>query len=160
MKEELLAAYRAALAMLANCIVLCPDELWIAVNYSNPFWRIVYHTLFYTDLYLSEGPEHFNPWPGHLPGYNALGVITPDGQKVVITIIYTREQLQTYLKAIESGIPERIDTSTLTSPCGFYWIKKSNTGLHLYNIRHIQHHTGQLVERLHGHGISGIAWKG
>lgn len=31
--------------------------------------------------------------------------------------------------------------------------------LHLYNIRHLQHHVGQLTERLHQAGIKGIKWE-
>ena len=32
--------------------------------------------------------------------------------------------------------------------------------LHLYSIRHIQHHIGQLIERLHQAGIQGFPWVG
>ncbi len=160
MKDELLTAYTPALAMLENCIDLCPENLWADEQYSNPFWRIVYHTLFYTDFYLSDGPQNFKPWTEHLPTYNALGDFTPNGQQVAITAVYSKEQLKSYLSAITATMAGRIGEVSLTEPCGFYWIKKSKLGLHLYNIRHIQHHTGQLVERLHQNNISGINWKG
>ena len=160
MKEELLTAYSPALAMLNNCINLCPDEFWADDNKGTPFWRIAYHTLFYTDFYLSDGPQNFRPWENHLATYNALGEFTPDGQKVIITTVYVKEQLKAYLTQLTEALPNRINEETLTSPCGFAWVRKSNLGLHLYIIRHIQHHTGQLVERLHGYGIKGIAWLG
>jgi uncharacterized damage-inducible protein DinB len=33
---------------------------------------------------------------------------------------------------------------SLQAPSGFEWIKFSRGELHLYNIRHLQHHAGQL----------------
>jgi len=32
--------------------------------------------------------------------------------------------------------------------------------LHIYNIRHLQHHTGQLMDRLRTAGNIGVAWVG
>jgi uncharacterized damage-inducible protein DinB len=42
---------------------------------------------------------------------------------------------------------------------GFDWLPTNRMELHLYNIRHIQHHTGQLVERLRQNGVKGIRWE-
>ena len=33
---------------------------------------------------------------------------------------------------------------TLAGPSGFEWLKFTRAETHVYNIRHIQHHTGQL----------------
>lgn len=41
---------------------------------------------------------------------------------------------------------------------GFDWYPFSRIELHINNIRHIQHHTAQLIERLKVKGITGFPW--
>lgn len=159
MKKELVSQYKNALRMLANVIDLCPEKLWDdAANYENTYWRIVYHTLFYTSLYLSENAGLFAPWEMHEPNYNCLGQLTDDGESIAITTRYLKTELSGYLQSIVLGLDEHIDEGNLTAPSGFYWLPMNKFELYLYNLRHIQHHTGQLVERLHGVGVSGVAW--
>jgi len=159
MKEEIISQYNNALHMLANVIELCPESLWNDdVNYENTYWRIVYHTLFYTALYLSKSPEHFTRWEKHETNYNRLGKMNDDGEHIVITVIYTKEELGKYLQTVCAGLDESIDDATLSAPSGFEWLPMNKLELYLYNLRHIQHHTGQLVERLHTNGVTRVAW--
>src|ERR1700710_1245945 len=118
MKTDLLTTYQPALAMLDNCIDLCPDKLWADTRYSNPFWHVAYHTLFYTDFYLSDSPETFKPWTEHLPTYNALGDVAPGGQKVVISLVYSKPQVKSYLSALIESLTDRINEAKLAEPCG------------------------------------------
>jgi hypothetical protein len=47
------------------------------------------------------------------------------------------------------------------APSGFSWIPLNKLELQLYNIRHIQHHTGELYERLGARaGIGDLRWIG
>jgi hypothetical protein len=41
---------------------------------------------------------------------------------------------------------------------GFFWLPFSKLELQLYNIRHIQHHTGQLIERLREQKDISVEW--
>jgi len=159
MKKELISQYKKALRMLANVIELCPEKLWDdAANYENTYWRIVYHTLFYTALYLAEDADHFTRWEKHEANYNRLGNLTDDGEPIAITTRYSKAELSGYLQSIVLGLDEHIREDNLTGLSGFYWLPMNKFELCLYNLRHIQHHTGQLVERLHGVGVSGVAW--
>ncbi|KPJ52053.1 hypothetical protein AMJ39_08795 [candidate division TA06 bacterium DG_24] len=45
-------------------------------------------------------------------------------------------------------------------PSGFPWLPFNRFELHLYNIRHIQHHAGQLIERLRSQGVTDFEWVG
>lgn len=59
----------AAIDMLDNAIVACPDALWRQPVWRDPdvptrrveFWYAVYHTLFWLDLYLFGAEEGFAP---------------------------------------------------------------------------------------------------
>jgi len=63
--------FGAAIDMLENALRACPDELWSARLWGEhserpelgEFWYVVYHTLFWLDLYLSGSVEGFAPPP-------------------------------------------------------------------------------------------------
>jgi hypothetical protein len=159
MKKELEEQYISALKMLDNVITLCPEKLWDdAVNYENTYWRIVYHTLFYTALYLAENVDSFTRWENHLPNYNRLGKVNDDDEPIVITTSYSKVELGDYLQSIYAGLTNNFDEHNFSNPSNFEWLPMTKLELHLYNLRHLQHHIGQLVERLHGNGITGVEW--
>ncbi len=158
MKNEIITEYQASLKMLVNTMDKCPDDLWENSKYENVYWRIVYHTLFYTAFYLSVGPDEFVPWDKHQPNYHVLGTVTHDGQPLTVSTSYSKADLLDYAASILNGLQNAIDNTDLTGATGFDWLALTRFGLHLYNIRHIQHHTGQLTERLHQVGIRGINW--
>ncbi|RZK80772.1 MAG: hypothetical protein EOO92_06930 [Pedobacter sp.] len=58
------------------------------------------------------------------------------------------------------GIEQQIDQETFYEDSGFDWLKMNKLELHFYNIRHLQHHIGQLVERLNQSDIGGSIWIG
>jgi hypothetical protein len=54
-----------------------------------------------------------------------------------------------------------VDRLDLTAPTsGFSWYRMSKLEHQLLNLRHIQHHTGQLADRLRRETNKGIAWVG
>jgi hypothetical protein len=42
--------------------------------------------------------------------------------------------------------------------CGFFWYDASKLEHQLISIRHIQHHAGQLIDRLRASTGSGVDW--
>ena len=50
----LISQYRAALAMLKQTIVLCPQSLWNAADEQNKFWQVAFHALYFTHEYLAD----------------------------------------------------------------------------------------------------------
>ncbi|WDF54486.1 hypothetical protein [Mucilaginibacter sp. KACC 22063] len=42
---------------------------------------------------------------------------------------------------------------------GFDWLPMSLAGLYIYNLRHLQHHIGQLTERLKTSNAIVITWQ-
>jgi hypothetical protein len=160
MKNAIISQYKAALKMLMDVIEKCPDNLWDNRTYENGYWRIVYHSLFYTSFYLSKSDDKFIPWVKHLVNYNCLGLLDHDDKPIIITDVYSKADLTNYATSILNSIEVNVNNLDIDDGSGFYWLPMTKLELQLYNIRHIQHHTGQLTERLHQVGIKGIGWKG
>jgi hypothetical protein len=159
MKVEITSQYIASLNMLMDTIKKCPESLWNNKEYENSYWHIVYHTLFYTSLYLSESLVKFSPWEKHKANYDCLGSFTYDNKAVIIENAYSKNEMTEYLETIFNNLENSVNDTLLDEKSGFDWLPMNRMELHLYNIRHIQHHTGQLIERLHQKGIKGIVWE-
>jgi len=137
--------YFAALAMLEEAIRLCPDTVWNRHDGPCPFWEKAYHALFYTHLYLAEDLDHFTQWEGH---------IDPDSADLI-----PKEVVLAYLEFVKVIVNDRLALTELEAPSGFHWLPFNKFELQIYNIRHIQQHTGELFERLDHEKIE-LNWVG
>lgn len=154
-RAALCAQYHASLQMLRGAVDACPEPLWTAAV-QPPFWRIVYHTLFYTHLYLMPNFEAFTPWEQHR---DDLADLDPgEGEPVA----YSKAELRDYLAFCERLVDEQVATLDLAAPtCGFWWYDPMPKLDHqLNNIRHVQHHTAVLSDRLHAAAGQGVEWIG
>ena len=69
LKTSLWQQFGAVIDYLADTVSACPDALWLAPLWQTPnakperaqFWYVVYHTLFWLDLYLTGAEEGFLP---------------------------------------------------------------------------------------------------
>src|SRR5262249_50742169 len=74
MKSALKRQYHAALETLRRCVDQCPQALWDCDSDAGaPFWRVAYHTIFYTHFYLGKNNKVFEPWKKHRKGADNLG---------------------------------------------------------------------------------------
>jgi hypothetical protein len=154
--------YRAALAMLEQTIAACPEPLWLDRTPRNAFWHIAYHTLFYTHLYAQDSEAAFVPWPKHREQCQFLGPLPwPPHALPAIGEPYHRSEVLEYLAVCRDEVSRRVATVDLEAAVsGFDWLPFGKLELQLYNIRHVQHHTGQLIDRLAARTRAGIAWVG
>jgi hypothetical protein len=137
--------YHAALSMLKQAIDECPDDLWTSQGQSPAFWRVAYHTLFFTHLYLQPKRSAFRPWKYARDGYQDLGPAAPSmaGES------YTKSQILEYWQLCDAMVDAGIDGADLDAQeCGFSWYKLPKLDHQINNIRHIQHHTALLSGRL------------
>jgi hypothetical protein len=156
-QTALKSQYHASLAMLRQEIERCPDELWAARNEPRPYWRIVYHTLFYAHLYLQPNESTFRCWEGHIEGRNRIS--PPEGTEANLTP-YTQQQMLSYCDLCDAMVDEAVDHLDLNSPeCGFSWYTMPKLDHQIVNIRHIHQHVGQLCERCYSKGIE-LDWIG
>jgi hypothetical protein len=150
--------YYASLAMLREAIDACPAELWTSDRYVNPFWQIAYHTLFYTHLYLQPAEADFVPWEHHREGHHRFGT-GPDAAPTLIP--YSVAEIRSYCVICRDMVDSAVDRLDLSAPeSGFSWYRMSKLEHQFVNLRHIQHHTGQLADRLRQAADVGVDWVG
>ncbi len=160
-KEIIKSQYRASLEMLGEAISKRTDALWDDPGHKNRFWHIAYHTLFFTHLYLQDCEKEFVAWSKHRNEYQFLGPVPwPPHKEPDIGKPYTKEDILEYLGVCRNEVEERVSSMDLEAGSGFYWLSFGKLELQFYNIRHIQHHAGQLIDRLRTKEAIGIRWVG
>lgn len=148
-KEIVKSQYHASLDMLKQTIVKCPESIWEHPKHKNKTWHIAYHVLFYTHLYLNATEADFQPWEHHRPEYTSLGPsLDSPNNEVKIGDPYTKNEVLAYLNFCRDLADPLVDSVDMEAESGFYWLPFGKLELQFYNIRHIQHHTGELAERL------------
>jgi hypothetical protein len=154
-KQCLWKNFGAAIDMLSNAIVLCPDELW---QTDRKFFYLTYHTTIFLDYYLTHPVSSFQPAlpytlvnPDNLPP-EAVDDVIPDR-------FYSRQEMLVWLTGIRKKCKARITLSTVNQ-LSERWINDAEIDLHglcpsivenytlleilFYNFRHVQHHVAQL----------------
>lgn len=157
-RDALKGQYHAALAMLKQTITDCPDDLWNAGPFTVPFWRVVYHTLYFTDLYLHQRIEDFRPWEHHRGEHHDLP--WPADSATPISDPYSKSDMLEYWQVCDGKVDRAVDALDLDAPeSGFPWHKTVPKLEHqLHNIRHIQHHLAILSGRLRPTNGIEIRW--
>ncbi len=103
--------FGATIDMLENALRACPDELWTVRLWNDPslppefseFWYVIFHTLFWLDLYLTGSIEGFAP-----PAPFTLDEIDPAG--LLPDRKYSRDELQSYLEHCRQKCRATIET--------------------------------------------------
>ncbi len=161
-KRLIASQFEASLCTLAFGIERCPAELWNARVAKYPFCQVAFHTVFFTDFYLGPDADSLRQQPFHLANpilfgdYEQLQDREPQS-------VYKRSQLKSYLefcrtKAVTTIAAE--DEVSLNAPANFARRNFTRAELHVYNIRHIQHHAAQLILRLRLDSDVDIPWIG
>ena len=134
LKIELWKQFGAALDMLENALVKCPESLW---DDDNKFWYNAYHCLFFTDYDLTTDPENFHP-----PEPYTMSEMDPSG--IMPERTYTKEELIAYL----GHSREKARKLIMQDIADLRWNNGrrnySMTEHLLHSMRHVQPHTGQL----------------
>lgn len=138
-REATWRQFGAAIDMLENAMHACPPHLWRSER-KPEFWYLVFHTLFWLDLYLSDSLGKFAP-----PDPFTLDELEEDSEPP--RQAYTKEELQRYLEHGREKCRMLIDNLTeerASERCGFQWVECTVAELLLYNMRHVQHGAAQL----------------
>lgn len=148
-KNSLWQQFGATIDDLDNEIRACPDELWHGRLWDEPsqarfflpeFWYIVYHTLFWLDLYLTGAEEGFVPPSPFL-------LVEQDENGPLPERPYTKAELHAYLADCRQRCRATIEGLTDEAAqrrCCFAWGEVTFAELLLYNMRHVAGHAAQL----------------
>lgn len=157
--DPIASQFLAAISMLAECVEKCPDEHWDgkppSVVGEQPFWMVAYHTLCFVDCYLATSNQRFEAEINERkPGFHPAGM--KELSEEFPSRRFERDELRRYVafcrERITAVLAAETD-ATLASPSGFYWLDFSRAELHLYNLRHLAHHAGQLTAFLRRMGV-------
>jgi hypothetical protein len=148
LRPALKGQYHAALDMLKGAIEACPEELWLAGVPPRSFWRVAYHTLFFTHLYLQVEDSEFVPWELHRDEVLSIDKERLDAKP------YSKDEILGYWELVDAMVDSQLDKIDLNSPnSGYHWYSIPKLDHQILNIRHIQEHAGQLRDRLLEAGI-------
>lgn len=139
-KRIIWSQFGASIDMLENAVRACPEAVWADRSLQPEFWYVVFHSLFFLDLYLSESNVGFYPPP-------PFTLDELDERGLPPERVYTKEELQKYLEHCRAKCRATIAAMTeeqANRRCGFDWLDLSVAEVLLYNMRHVQHHAGQL----------------
>jgi len=157
--------FAAAIQMMRAAIESCPDALWDDRAEGSPFWHLAYHALYFTDFYLSDEERVFEARDDHrdkahfLPGdYREFGgiVTTPESA-------YSRDRLLDYADHCLRKCDEtfaNLSSERALQRCGFWWYELNIGEFLINNLRHAQHHAGQLALLVRRRADVGIEWLG
>lgn len=155
----LLSQYRAALGMLRDVTEKVPDSEWDSKEYNNPNWQLIYHTIWSAKLYISASYETFEPFEGAIEGAESLGGDKDwENSEVEVIGLNSKQELLEFIQEVEQNLESSLKQLPLEADSGFEWYPYSRLELHLNTIRHIQHHTAQVIEQLKSKGIKGFPW--
>ena len=131
-RSALKSQYHASLAMLRAAIRRCPDDLWTSSGrHANPFWRIAYHTLYYTHLYLQPNNWVFRPWEHHQRGIQRMR--TPLKTKR----LYAKAEVLAYWSICDSVVDGAVEALDLNDPqSGFSWYNRTARRPGCRGVRH------------------------
>jgi hypothetical protein len=114
--------YLAALKMLKEVIAKCPPSMWDAARDKDRFWYRAQHALHWAQVDLRAALDGFRPWSGRTKPHAGAPVF--------------RHELLEQLTFVEQQVARRR---------GF---RPAELERLIAGLRHIQHHTGELYERL------------
>jgi hypothetical protein len=164
LRTALWQQFGAAIDMLENTLLACPDtllqeHLWSEGPEYGTFWDITYHTLSWLDLYLTGcSVEEFTP----------LAPFKKMSDDALAKHPYTRDELHTYLKHLRKKCQltiNELSDEKARQPFYFPWDREnpiSYLELQLYTLRHVQEHAAQLSLFLGQHAIpdEALDWVG
>jgi DinB superfamily len=162
---ELLAhQYEASLCTLNLAVARCPESSWNQPVAAWKFCQAAFHAVFFADTYLqpSDDVHALKRQPFHIENtatfrdYEEL----EDREQI---LLYEKPFVLSYLQYVRRKAQETIareSAEALARPSGFRRRKCSRAELHVYNIRHIQHHAAQLILRLRLDAGVDIPWVG
>ena len=154
-QQTLWKNFAAEIDMLSAAVQLSPGQLW---DEEGKFYYLTYHTTIFLDYYLSRPVRDFVPVlpyhiidPGKMPA-GAVDDVMPDRH-------YSRQELMDALILIREKC-RRMTLVSTEEQLMARWIEPEEWDLHdlcpslvrdytvleilFYNLRHVQHHVGQL----------------
>jgi hypothetical protein len=142
--------FESTFCALAECIKRCPEEEWMAPVVKLKFCQVAFHALFFADTYLGPNLISLREQPFHKDNSTVFADYE-ELEDLEQKVVYEKSFIENYLQHCRDKAARVIENETaesLNRNPGFDWLKFPRAEVHVYNIRHIYHHTAQLALRL------------
>jgi DinB superfamily len=152
----------AALATLNQAIENCPDSEWNEKHGDDPFCQVVFHTLFYTDVYLGRDDFPLQNQQFHKENKSFFMDYEEWEDRIPVNL-YDKAKCKEYMSFCLKKCREVVSGETYESmlgDCGIARRKMSRLELYIYLVRHIQHHAAQLGLRIQARVGKELSWVG
>lgn len=153
--------YGAAFKTLEKIMDVCPDDFWNDEQVGPQIYKVLYHTLFFIDLYLSltkEARDNFTPKFKQAEDFRTSKEnFHPKEWKSAISPKEIREYIKDLRSKARDGFKSLELDSLLADPI-FEWHGSSLFSSLMYNLRHIMLHIGALQARLRISGVEEQFW--
>jgi len=148
MIEALKNQYSAALDMLSNCIRNYRDDVWYDKSFTNPTWQLAYHAIYYANIYCSPTEEEIVRWEKTIDNYQIIGKTPwPPHENIKLEKEYSRQDMLEFIEFVKGTIQKYLFNMKPDRKCWPEWYNLNQFEFQINNLRHIQHHTAQLIER-------------
>jgi hypothetical protein len=164
LKQLLMHQYEASLSTLNLCVARCPDQTWNGPVANLKFCQAAFHVVFFADVYLqpTDDVDALKRQSFHLAHQEFFRDYEEMEDRAQM-LLYEKPFVANYLQHVRikaQGTITGESAEALAGPSGFHRRKCSRAELHVYNIRHIQHHAAQLSLRLRLDAGVDIPWVG
>ena len=162
LNELIVSQYEAALGTVKKGVEACSEDDWRNPVGELQFNQVAFHTLFYADYYLCSDPETIADQEYHQlhrDEFRDYEELEPREQVLQYTNPFIVDYAD-FCRDKASRVVRNETVAILQGPSGFERRKCTRAELHVYNIRHIQHHAAQLSLRLRLNTGDGVAWVG
>jgi hypothetical protein len=154
--------FEAAFCTLGACVDRCPEANWCRPVGNLKFCQVAFHTLLFADVYLGKDERSVRDQPFHRQ-HAAVFADYEELEDRVPQAVYDKPFIRAYLGHCRAKARQAIAAETeqsLVHRPGFEGREFSRAELHVYSIRHIQHHAAQLSLRLRIDAGIEIPWIG
>jgi hypothetical protein len=160
-KDLTIRQFQAALCTLNACITRCPDAAWNAPVAGLKFCQAAFHVLFFTDFYLGDDERAFKTQPFHQDRPDFFRDYEEFAHRQQ-TLLYDKPTTQAYLQHCRTKAEQTIpaESAEVLAASSKLRPQLTRAELHVYNLRHIQHHAAQLSLRLRLDHRVDIPWIG
>ena len=160
-RDATLGQLNAALRTLSECVERCPDEGWSEPVHELKFCQTAFHALFFTDLYLDDGIDEMKQQVFHkqhenvFRDYEEFSPKKPEHE-------YERPWMNLYIQHCRDKATRVVNAEnaeSLAQQVSFDWLEITRAEMHVYTLRHLEHHAAQLILRLRQQGVDvGGGW--
>lgn len=156
MVDVLQRHFDPTIEMLRQALEACPDDLWDARDTGAPLWQLAYHVLLGIDYWFRESSEGFA-----FPPFHTREAMLESGE--VPDQALTRAQIEGYLEQVYArshALLDRLTPKGLLREAAFPGGSWTVADRLLVQIRHVQHHVGQMNHLLKQKTGAAPGWQG